>query len=111
MVGMKIDLKTRKPVLAQKSGGYSGPGIMPVATKMIYDVFENTSLQIIGMGGVETAEDVIELMLAGASAVQVGAVNLINPFACKEIIESLPAVMEKYGIASLKDIIGGAHNG
>lgn len=111
MVGMKIDLKSRKPVLAQKSGGYSGPGIMPVATKMIYDVFENTSLQIIGMGGVETAEDVIELMLAGASAVQVGAVNLINPFACKEIIESLPAVMEKYGIASLKDIIGGAHNG
>lgn len=111
MVGMKIDLKTRKPVLAQKSGGYSGPGIMPVATKMIYDVFENTSLQIIGMGGVETAEDVIELMLAGASAVQVGAVNLINPFACKEIIESLPSVMEKYGIASLKDIIGGAHNG
>lgn len=111
MVGMKIDLKTRKPVLAQKSGGYSGPGIMPVATKMIYDVFENTSLQIIGMGGVETAEDVIELMLAGASAVQVGAVNLINPFACKEIIESLPSVMEKYGITSLKDIIGGAHNG
>lgn len=111
MVGMKIDLKNRKPVLAQKSGGYSGPGIMPVATKMIYDVFENTSLQIIGMGGVETAEDVIELMLAGASAVQVGAVNLINPFACKEIIESLPSVMEKYGITSLKDIIGGAHNG
>lgn len=111
LVGMKIDLKTKKPVLAAKSGGYSGAGIMPIATKMIYDVYENTSLEIIGMGGVESAEDVIELMLAGASAVQVGAINLINPYACPEIINNLPAVMEKYGIKSLKDIIGGAHNG
>jgi dihydroorotate dehydrogenase (NAD+) catalytic subunit len=111
MVGMRIDLNTKKPVLAAKSGGYSGPGIMPVAVKMIYEVYENTNLPIIGMGGVETAQDVIEMMLAGASAVQVGAANLVNPYVCKEIIENLPTVMEKYSITSLRSIIGGAHNG
>lgn len=111
MVGMKIDLNKKKPILAAKSGGYSGPGIMPVAVKMVYDVYDNTDLEIIGMGGVETAEDVIEFMLAGASAVQVGAANLVNPFVCKEIIEKLPEVMERYSITSLKDIIGGAHCG
>lgn len=111
MLGMRIDLKSKKPVIANKMGGFSGSAIFPVAVRMVYQVYQNVNIPIIGMGGVATSEDVIEMMLAGASAVQVGAQNLVNPYACKEIIENLPKVMEKYKINSLKDIIGGAHNG
>lgn len=110
LLGMKIDLKTRKPVIANKMGGFSGPAIFPVAVRMVYQVYEAVDIPIIGMGGVRSADDVIELMLAGATAVQVGSENLVNPYACKEIIEDLPAKMEKYEINNLKDIIGGAHN-
>ncbi len=109
MLGMVIDLKKKKPVLANKMGGFSGPAIKPVAVRMIYQVYEAVNIPIVGMGGVSTAEDVIELMLAGAAAVQVGAANLRDPFACKKIIEDLPRAMEKYGINNLQDIIGGAH--
>ena len=109
LLGMRIDLKTRKPVIANKMGGFSGPAIFPVATRMIYQVYEAVKIPIIGMGGVSSAKDVIEMMLAGATAVQVGAANLKNPYACKEIIENLPSTMEKYKIDSLKNIIGGAH--
>lgn len=109
LLGMKIDLKTRKPVIANKMGGFSGDAIFPVAVRMVYQVYEAVNIPIIGMGGVSRAEDVIELMLAGATAVEVGAANLVEPYACKNIIEDLPCVMEKYGINNLKDIIGGAH--
>lgn len=109
LLGMRINLKTKKPVIANKMGGFSGPAIFPVALRMVYQVYEAVNIPIIGVGGIESAEDVIEMMLAGASAVEVGAANLKNPYACKEIIENLPAVMEKYGIESLKDIIGKAH--
>ena len=109
MLGMVIDLKTKKPVLANKMGGFSGPAIKPVAVRMIYQVYDAVQIPIVGMGGVSSAEDVIELMLAGATAVQVGAANLRDPFACKKIIEDLPRAMEKYGIKNLEDIIGGAH--
>ena len=109
MLGMRIDLKTKKPVIANKMGGFSGPAIKPDALRMVYQVYEAVKIPIVGMGGISTAEDVIEMMLAGASAVEVGAANLINPFACKDIIENLPRVMEKYGIKDLKEIIGGAH--
>ena len=109
LLGMKIDLKTRKPVIANKMGGFSGDAIFPVAVRMVYQVYEAVNIPVIGMGGVSRAEDVIELMLAGATAVEVGAANLVEPFACKNIIEDLPRVMEKYGINNLKDIIGGAH--
>ena len=109
LLGMRIDLKTKKPVIANKMGGFSGNAIKPVAVRMVYQVYEAVNIPIVGMGGVSTAEDVIEFMLAGASAVEVGAANLINPYVCKDIIEALPGVMEKYGITSLKDIIGGAH--
>ena len=109
MLGMKIDLKTKKPVIANKMGGFSGRAIFPVAVRMVYQVYEAVKIPIIGMGGVACAEDVIEMMLAGASAVQVGAENLVNPYACKDIIENLPKVMEKYKIEKLSDIIGGAH--
>ena len=109
LLGMKIDLKTKKPVLANKAGGFSGPAIKPVAVRMIYQVYDAVKIPIVGMGGVSTAEDVIELMLAGATAVEVGAANLVEPFACKNIIEDLPKVMEKYKINNLSDIIGGAH--
>ena len=109
LLGMKIDLKTKKPVIANKMGGFSGPAIKPVAIRMVYQVYEAVKIPIVGGGGIATAEDVIEMMLAGASAVQVGAQNLVDPFACPKIIESLPRVMEKYGIKNLKDIIGGAH--
>ena len=109
LLGMRIDLKKRKPLLANKTGGFSGPAIKPVAVRMIYQVYEGVKLPIVGMGGVRSAEDVIELMLAGATAVEVGAENLVNPYACRDIIEALPAVMEKYRINSLNDIIGGAH--
>lgn len=107
MLGMRIDLKTRKPVIANKMGGFSGPAIFPVAVRMIYQVANAVNIPVIGMGGVSTAEDVIEMMLAGATAVEVGAANLINPYACRDIINDLPTVMDKYGIDNLKDIIGG----
>lgn len=111
LTGMRIDLKTRKPVNANKIAGYAGKGLYPVALAMVYKVYEAVKIPIIGMGGVSSAENVIEMMLAGATAVQVGTANLINPFACKEIIEKLPDVMKKYKIEKLKDIIGGAHDG
>ena len=111
LLGMRINLKTKKPILANTMGGFSGPAIKPVALRMVYQVFDAVKIPIIGMGGISTAEDVIEMMLAGATAVQVGAANLVEPFACKNIIEDLPRVMEKYEINNLKDIIGGAHNG
>ena len=106
MLGMRIDLRTKKPVIANKMGGFSGKAIFPVALRMVYQVSNAVSVPVIGMGGVSTAEDVIEMMLAGATAVEVGAANLVEPCACKNIIESLPAVMEKYKIENLKDIIG-----
>ena len=109
LLGMRIDLKNKKPVIYNKMGGFSGSAILPVALRMVYQVYEAVKIPIIGMGGVSTAEDVIEMMLAGATAVQVGAANLVEPFACKNIIDSLPAVMEKYSINNLTDIIGGAH--
>ena len=109
LLGMRIDLKKRAPILANKTGGFSGPAIKPVAVRMIYQVYEAVKIPIVGMGGVATAEDVLELMLAGATAVEVGAENLVNPYACRDIINSLPAVMEKYGIKNLSEIIGGAH--
>lgn len=111
LLGMRINLKNKKPILANKMGGFSGPAILPVALRMVYQVYDAVKIPIIGMGGVSTADDVIEMMLAGATAVQVGAANLVEPFACKNIIEDLPRVMEKYGIENLEDIIGGAHNG
>ena len=109
LLGMRIDLKAKKPVLANKMGGFSGPAVFPVALRMVYQVYQAVQIPIIGMGGVSSAADVIEMMLAGACAVQVGAANLVNPFACKEIIEALPAEMEKYGIEKLSSVIGGAH--
>lgn len=109
LLGMRIDLKTRKPVIANKMGGFSGPAIKPVALRMVYQVYEAVKIPIIGMGGVSSAEDVIEMMLAGATAVEVGAANLVDPFACRDIINDLPRVMGKYKIDNLKDIIGGAH--
>lgn len=109
LLGMRIDLKTKKPVLANKMGGFSGSAIFPVALRMVYQVYEAVKIPIIGMGGVSSAEDVIEMMLAGATGVEVGAANLTDPFVCKQIIEDLPGVMDKYGIDRLEDIIGGAH--
>ena len=109
LLGMKIDLKTKKPVIANKMGGFSGPAIKPVAIRMVYQVYEAVKIPIVGGGGVSCAEDVIEMMLAGASAVEIGAQNLVDPMACPKIIADLPRVMEKYGIKNLKDIIGGAH--
>ena len=109
LLGMRIDLRTKKPVIANKMGGFSGPAILPVALRMVYQVSSAVSIPVVGMGGVSSAEDVIEMMLAGATAVEVGAANLVDPFVCKTIIEDLPRVMDKYGIKNLKDIIGGAH--
>lgn len=108
LLGMRIDLKTKKPVIANTMGGFSGPAIFPVALRMVYQVARAVSIPVIGMGGVSTAQDVVEMMLAGATAVQVGAQNLVDPFVCPKIIEDLPRVMQKYGITELKDIIGGA---
>ncbi len=108
LLGMRIDLKTGKPIIANTMGGFSGPAIFPVALRMVYQVAKAVKIPVIGMGGVSSAEDVIEMMMAGATAVQVGAANLVNPYACKEIIEDLPRVMEKYGIKDLNDIIGKA---
>ena len=109
LLGMRIDLKTKRPVIANTMGGFSGPAIFPVALRMVYQVYEAVSIPVIGMGGVRSAEDVIEMMLAGATAVEVGAANLVNPYACRDIIAALPAAMEKYGIVGLADIIGKAH--
>lgn len=109
VLGMRINLKTRKPVVANKMGGFSGPAIFPLAVRMVYQVYEAVKIPIIGMGGVSSAEDVIEMMLAGASAVQVGAANLVNPYICRDIVNDLPTVMRKYKIEKLSNIIGGAH--
>lgn len=109
LMGMRIDLKTKRPVIANKMGGFSGSAIFPVALRMVYQVWEAVKIPIMGIGGVSSAEDVIEMMLAGATAVQIGAANLTDPFICKTIIEDLPRVMEKYHINDLNDIIGGAH--
>ena len=109
LLGMRIDLKTKKPVIANTMGGFSGPAIFPVALRMVYQFYEAVDIPVIGMGGVRSAEDVIEMMLAGATAVEVGAANLVNPYACRDIVAALPAAMEKYGIANLSDIIGKAH--
>ncbi len=108
LLGMRIDLKTKKPVIANKMGGFSGSAIFPVAVRMVYQVANAVSIPVVGMGGVSSAEDVIELMLAGATAVEIGAANLIDPYASRDIINDLPRVMDKYGINSLSDIIGGA---
>ena len=108
LLGMRIDLKTKRPVIANKMGGFSGPAIFPVAVRMVYQVANAVSIPVVGMGGVSTAEDVIEMMLAGATAVQVGAANLVDPYVCEKIIRDLPSVMDRYGIGSLKEIIGGA---
>ena len=111
LLGMRIDLKSRRPLLANGTGGFSGSAILPVALRMVYQVYEAVDIPVIGMGGVSSAEDVVEMMLAGATAVEVGAANLVDPFACKEIIDQLPQVMVKYGTTNLKEIIGGAHHG
>ncbi len=107
MLGMRIDLRSRKPVIANKMGGFSGSAIFPVAVRMVYQVANAVSVPVVGMGGVGSAEDVIEMMLAGATAVEVGAANLVNPFVCRDIVNDLPGVMDKYGIQSLREIIGG----
>ncbi len=109
MLGMRINLRTRKPVIANKMGGFSGSAIFPVAVRMVYQVANAVKIPVVGMGGVSSAEDVIEMMLAGATAVEIGAANLVNPWACRDIINELPAVMDKYRINSLSEIIGGAH--
>ncbi len=111
MLGMRIDLKRKKPIIANKMGGFSGPAIFPVAVRMVYQVYEAVKIPIIGMGGISKAEDVIEMMLAGATAVQVGTANLIEPLACKNIIDNLESTLDKYGIKNIKDIIGASHNG
>lgn len=111
LLGMRIDLRTKKPVIANTMGGFSGSAIFPVALRMVYQVSSAVNIPVIGMGGVSSAEDVIEMMLAGATAVEIGAANLVDPFICKRIVEALPAAADKYNINELKDIIGGAHNG
>ncbi len=108
LLGMRINLAKRKPLLANVTGGLSGPAVFPVAVRCVYQVAKAVNIPVVGMGGVRTAEDVIEMMMAGATAVEVGAENLVNPYACKDIIESLPIAMEKYKINSLKEIIKGA---
>ena len=111
LMGMRLDLRTRRPLLANGTGGMSGPAIFPLAVRMVWQVYEAVRIPIIGMGGVSSAEDVLELMLAGATAVEVGAANLTQPFACRDIIRDLPRVMAAYGIHDLTEIIGGAHHG
>jgi dihydroorotate dehydrogenase (NAD+) catalytic subunit len=106
LLGMRVDIRRRRPVIANKMGGFSGPAIFPVAVRMVYQVSHAVKIPVIGMGGVASAEDVIEMMMAGATAVEVGAQNLIDPYACKRIIEDLPRVMDEYKIENLKDIIG-----
>lgn len=109
LVGMRVDLRRKKPILANKTGGLSGPAVFPVALAMVYRVYEAVKIPLIGMGGISTAEDAMEMMLAGASAVQIGAANLVNPTVCRDVIEELPNVMERYGIKNWMDAIGGAH--
>lgn len=109
LLGMRINLRSRKPIIANKMGGFSGPAIFPVALRMVYQVANAVKVPVIGMGGVASAEDVLEMMMAGATAVEVGAANLVNPFVCRDIVRELPAAMEKYGIENLSDIIGGAN--
>ena len=109
LLGMRIDLRRKKPIIANTMGGFSGPAIFPVALRMVYQVSKAVKVPVIGMGGVSSAEDVIEMMLAGATAVEVGAANLVNPFASRDIVRSLPETMEKYGIQNLNEIVGGAH--
>ena len=107
MLGMRINLRTRKPIIANTMGGFSGPAIFPVAVRMVYQVAHAVKIPVVGMGGVSSAEDVIEMMLAGATAVEVGAANLVNPYVCRDIVRELPEVMKKYGLENLSDIIGG----
>ena len=109
LLGMRIDLRTRKPILKNVYGGLSGPAVLPIALRMVHQVTRAVDVPVIGMGGVSSARDVLEMMMAGATAVQVGAANLVDPYACRNIIDDLPREMEKYGITKLKDIIGGAH--
>ena len=109
LLGMRIDMRTKKPVIANKMGGFSGHAILPVALRMVYQVYETVKIPIVGIGGVSTAEEVIEMMLAGATAVEIGAANLVDPFVCRDIVERLPEVMRKYRINDLSEIIGGAH--
>ena len=107
MLGMRINLRTRTPIIANKMGGFSGPAIFPVAVRMVYQVSHAVKIPVVGMGGVSSAEDVIEMMMAGATAVEVGAMNLVNPYICRDIVRDLPEVMAKYRINDLKEIIGG----
>ena len=107
MLGMRINLRTRKPIIANTMGGFSGPAIFPVAVRMVYQVANAVKIPVVGMGGVSSAEDVIEMMLAGATAVEVGASNLVNPYICRDIVRDLPEVMAKYRINNLNEIIGG----
>jgi len=109
LLGMRLDLSRRRPLLANVTGGLSGPAVFPVALRMVWQVYEAVKIPIVGMGGVSSAQDVVEMMMAGATAVQVGAANLVDPFACKNIIEDLQRVMKKYKIDTLESIIGGAH--
>ena len=109
LLGMRIDLNTRRPVIANRTGGVSGPAVFPVALRMVWDVYEAVKIPIIGCGGVASAEDAVEMMLSGASAVEVGAANLKDPFACKKIVENLPAVCERLGVSHIKELTGGAH--
>ena len=109
LLGMRLDLRRRKPLLANTTGGYSGPAVFPVALRMVYQVYEAVKIPVVGMGGVSNAEDVLEMMMAGAAAVEIGAANLTEPYASRDIIADLPRVMEKYGIEKLADIIGAAH--
>ncbi len=111
LLGMRVDLRRKRPVIANTMGGFSGPAVFPVALRMVWQVYEAVSIPIIGMGGVTSADDVLEMMLAGATAVEVGAANLVDPTAAKKIVEGLPAAMERYGIDDLTTIIGGAHHG
>ncbi len=111
LLGMRIDLRTKKPVIANKVGGFSGAAIFPVALRMVYQVAAAVHIPVVGMGGVSSAEDVIEMLLAGATAVEIGAANLVDPYICRDIVNELPRVMKKYGINKLSDIIGGANNG
>ena len=111
LLGMRIDLKTRKPILANTMGGFSGPAVFPAALRMVWQTAHAVKIPVVGMGGVSSAEDVMEMMMAGATAVEVGAANLVDPFACKKIIEELPAVMDRYGIRELKELSGGIYHG
>ena len=111
LLGMRIDLKTRKPILANTMGGFSGPAVFPVALRMVWQVAHAVSIPVVGMGGVSSAEDVLEMLMAGATAVEVGAANLVDPFACRDIIRALPEVMDRLGIESLKELTGGNRNG